>query len=225
MEHESNKKITFVHLVEKLLNEAKKKKEKSEGKGKAKEKMADKDYDGDGKVETSKEEYFGSKDKAIKKAMGKKEIVSKDKKKVLKEGTSISDGKFTYGGFPRILKEEEKKSPEYFIPANPKEEEEHKDNPATVGMGEMHKLLSGPSHPLMAGQVKGGPRGVPDEIRKEALAHLETLQKHPKGKVEGYSPEHEFYKQAKAAHKFFKSTFPEFGVAGHIKDEYNLENE
>ena len=36
------------------------------------EKMAKKDYDGDGKVESSKDEYFGSKDKAIKKAMGKK---------------------------------------------------------------------------------------------------------------------------------------------------------
>ena len=35
------------------------------------EKKADKDYDGDGKVESSKAEYFGSKDKAIKKAMGK----------------------------------------------------------------------------------------------------------------------------------------------------------
>ena len=35
------------------------------------EKKAAKDYDGDGKVESGKEEYFGSKDKAIKKAMGK----------------------------------------------------------------------------------------------------------------------------------------------------------
>ena len=34
-------------------------------------KKADKDYDGDGKVESSKHEYYGSKDKAIKKAMGK----------------------------------------------------------------------------------------------------------------------------------------------------------
>ena len=41
------------------------------------EKKADKDYDGDGKVESSKEEYFGSKDKAIKKAMGKE--VSEEK--------------------------------------------------------------------------------------------------------------------------------------------------
>ena len=35
------------------------------------EKKADKDHDGDGKVESSKDEYFGSKDKAIKKSMGK----------------------------------------------------------------------------------------------------------------------------------------------------------
>jgi hypothetical protein len=36
------------------------------------EKKADKDYDGDGEVESGKDEYFGSRDKAIKKAMGKK---------------------------------------------------------------------------------------------------------------------------------------------------------
>ena len=36
------------------------------------EKKAAKDYDGDGKIESGKDEYFGSKDKAIKKAMGKR---------------------------------------------------------------------------------------------------------------------------------------------------------
>ena len=36
------------------------------------EKKAAKDYDGDGKVESGTDEYMGSKDKAIKKAMGKK---------------------------------------------------------------------------------------------------------------------------------------------------------
>ena len=38
-------------------------------------KKAKKDYDGDGKVESGKAEYFGSKDKAIKKAMKKEETV------------------------------------------------------------------------------------------------------------------------------------------------------
>ena len=37
-----------------------------------KEKKADKDYDGDGKVESGTDEYMGSKDKAIKKAMAMK---------------------------------------------------------------------------------------------------------------------------------------------------------
>ena len=45
----------------------------------AEAKKADKDYDGDGKVESSKDEYFGSKDKAIKKAMGKKGTCKKCK--------------------------------------------------------------------------------------------------------------------------------------------------
>ena len=36
------------------------------------EKKAKKDYDGDGKIESPKDEYMGSKDKAIKKAMAKK---------------------------------------------------------------------------------------------------------------------------------------------------------
>ena len=39
---------------------------------KEEEKKAKKDYDGDGKIESGKDEYFGSRDKAIKKAMGKK---------------------------------------------------------------------------------------------------------------------------------------------------------
>ena len=36
----------------------------------AEEKQADKDYDGDGEVESGKDEYMDSRDKAIKQAMG-----------------------------------------------------------------------------------------------------------------------------------------------------------
>ena len=42
------------------------------------EKKAAKDYDGDGKVETGSQEYLGSRDKAIKKAMGKCKDCGKD---------------------------------------------------------------------------------------------------------------------------------------------------
>lgn len=73
----------------------------------AKEKLADKDYDGDGVLETGKKEYFGSKDKAIKKNIAKKKgIVDKKKKEKLEEGRIIGGGNFLYGGFPRILNEQ-----------------------------------------------------------------------------------------------------------------------
>ena len=75
----------------------KKKNKKSDKKGSKKEKMADKDYDGDGEVESSKDEYFGSKDKAIKKKMA-------EKKKVIKEGREVHGGIMNYGGFPRVSK-------------------------------------------------------------------------------------------------------------------------
>jgi len=49
------------------------------------EKKADKDYDGDGKVESGKDEWKGSKDKAIKKAMGKDENPAKEEEKLRKD--------------------------------------------------------------------------------------------------------------------------------------------
>jgi hypothetical protein len=89
------------------LTEAKKKKEK-------KEKKADKDYDGDGELETGSEEFLGSKDKAIKANMAKKNDKSKKpnkkakkKKKELKEDTVVQAKNFVYGGFPRVLNEVE----------------------------------------------------------------------------------------------------------------------
>lgn len=93
-----------VELLEKKIQEKKKGKKVSKGT----DKKADKDYDGDGEVESPKEEYFGSKDKAIKKNMAKKKgLVDKKKKKKLEEGRVIGNGEFLYGGFPRILNEVE----------------------------------------------------------------------------------------------------------------------
>ena len=61
-------------------------------------KKAKKDHDGDGKVESGKAEYFGSKDKAIKKAMKKEEAACDTKsegygkkKNVKKEEVDIMD--------------------------------------------------------------------------------------------------------------------------------------
>ena len=62
-------------------------------------KKAKKDYDGDGKVESGKDEYFGSRDKAIKKAMGKKAMMKKEHHqkdadgKVIEHDDELEEGK------------------------------------------------------------------------------------------------------------------------------------
>ena len=66
-------------------------------------KKAAKDYDGDGEVESGKEEYFGSKDKAIKKAMGKKSDCGCDDKKEVKEGQAGSQ--YPKGPFQKFTKD------------------------------------------------------------------------------------------------------------------------
>ena len=82
------------------------------------EKKAKKDYDGDGKIESGKDEYFGSKDKAIKKAMKKESMKegygSKKKKKKsygestnklgLKSWQSMLEG--SYGEIDRPVEKE-----------------------------------------------------------------------------------------------------------------------
>ena len=52
------------------------------------EKKAKKDYDGDGKIETGEEEYKGSRDKAIKKAIAMKEDWQKSNRKDGVDGMS-----------------------------------------------------------------------------------------------------------------------------------------
>lgn len=181
-------------------------------KSKKKDKKATKDYDGDGEVESSKDEYFGSKDKAIKKA-----IVDKKKKKTLKEGTVISYGQISYGGFPRILNEAK-----YNIPA--KADQADMDDPSQVGLNEFETLMKSGSHPLMGHQTVNGERGVSPEIRKQALQHIDSLKKHPSGKIEGYSQDHPVYKQGMEAYKFFKKHFPAFGVEDQIGEDYGIAN-
>ena len=66
------------------------------------EKKADKDYDGDGKIESGTDEYMGSRDKAIKKAMGKKKD---DCKKC--EHDEVEEA---YAVKPRFKDEEERKA-------------------------------------------------------------------------------------------------------------------
>ena len=61
-------------------------------------KKAKKDYDGDGKIESGKEEYFGSKDKAIKKAMSKEEAEYDYVNQYLENAPRMQKGAMAYDG-------------------------------------------------------------------------------------------------------------------------------
>jgi len=76
------------------------------------EEKASKDHDGDGKVESKKDEYMGSRDKAIKKAMGKK---SKD------EDAEDMTGKLSDKALVRKVKKSPGKVAGYTIAAAEKE--------------------------------------------------------------------------------------------------------
>ena len=70
------------------------------------EKKAKKDYDGDGKIESGKDEYFGSRDKAIKKAMAKKGVKESTNRLGLKSWQSaMFEG--TYGEIDRPVEKKD----------------------------------------------------------------------------------------------------------------------
>jgi len=129
--------------------------EKKLAKEKKDQKKADKDYDGDGEVETGSEEFLGSRDKAIKANMAKKNDKSKKpakkvekKKKNLKEGTEVQAGDFVYGGFPKILNEVEIRLAKGN--ANPDEEPELAERPDEHATDGFNDANDGPGKPGVA---------------------------------------------------------------------------
>jgi hypothetical protein len=145
-----------IQLLEKKVAKAKEEKAK-------KSKKADKDYDGDGKIESGKEEYFGSRDKAIKKNMAKKKgLVDKTKKKKLDEGRVIGGGQFQYGGFPRVLNEVEIRLAKGN--ANPDEEPDYAEAPDTHATDGFNDANDGPGKPSVA---------TMSDAQEESLASME----------------------------------------------------
>lgn len=129
--------------------------EKKLAKEKKDQKKADKDYDGDGEVETGSEEFLGSRDKAIKANMAKKNDKSKKpakkvekKKKKLNEGTEVQAGDFVYGGFPKILNEVEIRLAKGN--ANPDEEPELAERPDEHATDGFNDANDGPGKPGVA---------------------------------------------------------------------------
>jgi hypothetical protein len=207
----------YKHLYEKLserayLLEKMLKKKKIEADSKNSKKLdpvgeEDEDINNDGKPNTKTDQYLKNRRKKIKQAMMKK-------KQSVEEGTIITNGELFYGGFPKVLNEVE-----YKIPAKARD---IKGDLGAIGIEEFEELMRSGSHPLMAGQTENGKRGVPKEIRDEALMHIGELKKIPAGQIPGYGSDHPVYKKAKTAHAFFNTHFPKFGVENQIAQDYDL---
>ena len=74
----SDPKIASVEMTDEGQTPEERGEKKAQAAGGGSPKKAKKDYDGDGKVETGSQEYLGSRDKAIKKAMKKRSVTTED---------------------------------------------------------------------------------------------------------------------------------------------------
>ena len=74
----SDPKIASVEMTDEGQTPEERGEKKAQAAGGGSQKKAKKDYDGDGKVETGSQEYLGSRDKAIKKAMKKRSVTTED---------------------------------------------------------------------------------------------------------------------------------------------------
>ena len=151
-------------------------------------KKAKKDHDGDGKVESGKEEYFGSKDKAIKKAMGKEETeynyvnsyLSELSKKTMgsyvkKAAKDVSDRSFDHG-------ESEKRQ---YEPDKETDREEKKIAKRVKGIGTAAKKMSEGTAPRMqkGAMAYDGPNKAASEAKDRVLAKTKAKRKGPKPTV------------------------------------------
>ena len=151
-------------------------------------KKAKKDYDGDGKVESGKEEYFGSKDKAIKKAMGKEETeynyvnsyLSELSKKTMgsyikKASVDATNRSFDHG-------ESEKRQ---YEPDKETDREEKKIAKRVKGIGTAAKKMSEGTAPRMqkGAMAYDGPNKAASEAKDRVLAKAKAKRKGPKPTV------------------------------------------
>ena len=151
-------------------------------------KKAKKDYDGDGKIESGKEEYFGSKDKAIKKAMGKEETeynyvnsyLSELSKKTMgsyikKASVDATNRSFDHG-------ESEKRQ---YEPDKETDREEKKIAKRVKGIGTAAKKMSEGTAPRMqkGAMAYDGPNKAASEAKDRILAKTKAKRKGPKPTV------------------------------------------
>jgi len=132
--------------------------------------LAKKDYDGDGKKESPKDEYMGSKDKAIKKSMGKKDLDEETHGQYLaqKEKEAEQSGKSSFQAFKQTHPVDGK-------PGVEEAEEEETEESLEEGFDDLQKY--------MADKAKGAKQGG-GEGKKQGTRYGGGLQKDDEGDKE-----------------------------------------
>ena len=132
--------------------------------------LSKKDYDGDGKKESPKDEYMGSKDKAIKKAMDKKDLDEETHGQYLaqKEKEAEQSGKSSFQAFKQTHPVDGK-------PGVEEAEEEETEESLEEGFDDLQKY--------MADKAKGAKQGG-GEGKKQGTRYGGGLQKDDEGDKE-----------------------------------------
>jgi hypothetical protein len=131
--------------------------------------LAKKDYDGDGEKESPKDEYMGSKDKAIKKAMDKKDLDEETHGQYLaqKEKEAQSSGKSSFQAFKQTHPVDGKPGVE--------EETEEEEESLEEGFDDLQKYMADKAK----GAKQGGGAG-----KKQGTRYGGGLQKDDEGDAE-----------------------------------------
>jgi hypothetical protein len=131
--------------------------------------LAKKDYDGDGKKESPRDEYKGSKDNAIKKAMGKNKVDEETHGQYLaqKEKEAQSSGKSSFQAFKQTHPVDGK-------PGVEEETEETEEKPLEEGFDDLQKYMAD-----KAKGTQGGGAG-----KKQGTRYGGSLQKDDEGDAE-----------------------------------------
>ena len=157
----------YQRLLEKKHEDEKREDEDEKKSKKSGDKKADKDYDGDGEVESSSEEYLGSRDKAIKKAMGKEDVKEASSMNVYVDALSRMSGMYhpmdtTKDVAPEVVEEEKVKQAKKM---SEKELEKGLDKGADT-----HKeaFMAGYEAALSEAEGAGSPAKMAASVKKEA---------------------------------------------------------
>ena len=179
----SDPKIASVEMTDEGQTPEERGEKKAQAAGGGSQKKAKKDYDGDGKVETGSQEYLGSRDKAIKKAMKKRSVTTEA------QSNWREDLKEIMGEVEKTEGKKSKSKKKNGICINPDTDDE-KNKYEEVNAQKVAENLGAELQSLKIEDADGNVAYEvvdlvkPDPIKENVLSEVEGTNKFPKGTQE-----------------------------------------